>query len=110
MKQFLKSITAAAVMAVGIAGVGTGAGCDLNINGGRSRPVVYSESSPQSYWGYDGRVYGRHGGDFYVYEGNRRGPVVRDRNIVVRIQRDGVQHRDYVEADKGRHDKKNKRD
>ena len=100
MKTFLKTSLAAAILAAGMA-----SGCDVNLHSLRPEPVVYAEPTVQVYWVHEGRVYGRdRPGNIYVYEGNRRGPPVRDRSLTIRIQKEGRQHSNYLEADRNRQD------
>jgi len=104
MKSLLKTGIVAAVLAVGMTG------CEMNMHTRREpvhygpAPVVYVQEEP-GFWVHQGRVYERdRPGNFYIFEGGRRGPPIRDSHLTVNIQREGRHYGDFREADRNRHD------
>ena len=71
----------------------------------------YSTPSEEYYWVHDGRVYQRDTpGNYYIFDGGRRGNHIQDRNYTVRIEREGKRFRNYNEANEHlRHNRGNQR-
>jgi hypothetical protein len=100
MKVFLKTSLAAAILAVGVF-----SGCDLKVRTRQEPTVYYTQQENNGYWVHEGRVYEREGPEnFYLFEGERRGPQILDSNIRIKIQREGKPFRNFREADRNRHD------